>query len=378
MKIIVSPNSFKESISSVEASDIISSGLKKELINDNIINIPIADGGDGSLEVFKKHVKGEIVTIDVFGPSGKKITSKYLLFDQGKSAFIELAESSGLKLVDVDDRNPSKYNSYATGEVINDALKKGVKKIILTLGGSATVDGGIGILLALGVKFYNMKGNELKNDNFLSDIARVDYHEMNFSGIEFVLITDVNNKLLGKNGASFTYARQKGASKLEVKKLEKGLTNFSYLTKKLTNKNPEKIIGGGAAGGIAAFLTIYLTAKIYSGTDFLLKHIQYEEKMKNSDILITGEGKLDRQTLCGKAPLIVAKKAKKHGVLTIAIVASVDYNIYSDLNKVFDLIIPFQKISRQYSISNVKKLLYEISIKVGQIIRLSQKLINKY
>jgi len=375
MKIIVSPNSYKESLSSIDAANIIISVLKKHLNNSQFIDLPIADGGDGSFDVFSKYVNGITITKKILSPTGEKINSKYLLFDNGKAAFIELSDSSGLKLVKKDFRNPLMYNSYSTGEIILSAIKKGVKKIILALGGSATVDGGIGILSALGIKFLNKDGNVLKRKNFINEISKIEYEKNLFSNIEFTLLTDVKNKLLGKNGASYVFSKQKGATKLQMDELENGLLNLSNITKQKIKVNPEMIVGGGSAGGIAAFLKVFLNAKIYSGTDFFFKIMNFEKHINNANILITGEGNLDFQTLQGKAPFEVAKKGKKKGLLTIALVASVDSNAYSELNKFFDIIIPFQKKSTKYSIQNAKKLIKEESKRLAEIINLSEKII---
>tara|TARA_B100001173_G_scaffold64795_1_gene54699 strand:- start:953 stop:2080 length:1128 start_codon:yes stop_codon:yes gene_type:complete len=372
MKIIISPNSYKESLSSIDAANIIISGLKKNLNNSQFINLPIADGGDGSFDVFSKYKNGITIIKKILSPVGKKINSKYLLFDNGKSAFIELSDSSGLKLVKKDFRNPLMYNSYYTGKIILSAIKKGAKKIIIALGGSATVDGGIGILSALGVKFLNKDGLELKNKNFINSISKIEFKENLFSNIDFILLNDVKNKLLGDNGASYVFAKQKGATKFQIDQLENGLSNFSKLTRNKLKLNPEKIIGGGSAGGIAAFLKIFLNAKVYSGTDYFFKIMNFKKKIKNADILITGEGNLDFQTLQGKAPFEVAKKAKKEGLLTIALVASVDSEAYCELNKFFDIIIPFQKNSRKYSIKNVKKLIKDETEILSKIISLSE------
>ncbi len=374
MKIIVSPNSYKESLSSIDAANIIISSLKKNLNNYEFTNLPIADGGDGSFDVFRKYVNGITITKKILSPLGQKINTKYLLFDNGKSAFIELSDSSGLKLVKKDFRNPLMYNSYSTGEIILSAIKKGVKKIVLALGGSATVDGGIGILSALGVKFLNKDGVELKSKNFINEISKIECEKKFFSNISFILLTDVKNKLLGENGASYVFSKQKGATKLQMDELENGLLNLSKITRNKIKSNPETVIGGGSAGGIAAFLKVFLNAKIYSGTDFFFKIMNFEKHIKNANILITGEGNLDFQTLQGKAPFEVAKKAKKKGLLTIALVASVDPDAYFELNKFFDIIIPFQKKSRKYSIINVKKLIKEESKRLAEIIDLSEKI----
>ena len=372
MKIIVSPNSYKESLSSIDAANIIISVLKKNLKNPQIIDLPIADGGDGSLGVFSKYKNGITISTKILSPVGKKINSKYLLFDNGNSAFIELSDSSGLKLVNKNLRNPLMYNSYYTGEIILSAIKKGAKKIIIALGGSATVDGGIGILSALGVKFLNKDGLELKNKNFINSISKIEYKKKFFSNIEFILLTDVKNRLLGENGASYVFAKQKGATKLQIDQLENGLSNFSKLINKKFKLNPEKIIGGGSAGGIAAFLKIFLNAKIYSGTEYFFQIMKFEKNIKNADILITGEGNIDSQTLQGKAPFEVAKKAKKKGLLTIALVASVDSEAYFELNKFFDIIIPFKKKSIKYSIKNAKKLIKDETETLSKIISLSE------
>jgi len=374
MKIIVSPNSYKESLSSIDAANIIISGLKKNLNNSQFINLPIADGGDGSFDVFTKYINGITITKKILSPLGEKINSKYLLFNNGKSAFIELSDSSGLKLVKKNLRNPFKYNSYSTGKIILSAIKKGARKIIIALGGSATVDGGIGILSALGVKFFNKNGLELKKKNFINEISKIEFKENLFSNINFILLTDVNNKLLGKNGASYVFAKQKGATKLQIEHLEKGMLNLSKIIRNKIKLNPETIIGGGSAGGIAAFLQIFLNAKIYSGTEFFFKIMNFEKNIKSANILITGEGNLDFQTLQGKAPFEVAKKAKKEGLLTIALVASVDPEAYFELNKFFDIIIPFQKKSRKYSIKNANILIEKETKRLAKIINLSEKI----
>ena len=304
MNIIISPNSFKGTFSSVEATKIIEEGLVSVNSNFKIIKLPIADGGDGSLDVFKFYNDHDTIYEEVKNPLGKIIKSEYILIDDGNTAVIEFASASGLKLIEENEKDINKSSSYGTGQLILSAINKGVKKIILSLGGSATIDGGSGILNALGIKFLDNKRAYI-NDNHIIGLNSIDLSDfiLKKKNIEFILLSDVKNLLLGKNGSVNIFGSQKGLKNDDKCFYESCLNNFSKITDKIYNVESNNIIGGGAAGGAGAFLKIFLNAKIYSGSDFIFNHINYLRYVKKNTIIITGEGFLDSQSLYGKAPI---------------------------------------------------------------------------
>ncbi len=320
MKIVIAPNSFKGSLNSFQVAQAIKKGLVKSNIKADYSLFPIADGGDHTLEVFQSWLGGVINKSKVFGPFGDLVDAKWAMVDNGKTAVIEMAKASGIGLVNEDMLDPMKANTYGTGQLIKLAVKSGAKKIILGLGGSATVDGGLGILQALGAELFDAKGNILdKIENPLLKIAdiSIDKIDSQLREIEFQILCDVQNPLLGKQGTSYVFAPQKGANSRDVEILEKSMERFNSILIQKIAHDYSTMEGAGAAGGIAVGLKSFFDVSLVSGVDFLLEKMGFEEELKDADLLITAEGKVDRQTLQGKGPAGVAAKASAQGVPSI-------------------------------------------------------------
>jgi len=312
MKILIAPDKFKGSLSAIEVCSALTRGLKKNNSSTNIFSCPMADGGDGSLKILNHYLDLKPQEVEVNDPLFNTIKSTYYISQN--TAYIEMSLASGLDLLDEEERNCMYTSSFGTGELINDAIKKGVTTINLYVGGSATNDCGIGIASALGFEFYDSSNNLLspvgKN---LMLINRIDKSNVlfNFQEIKVKVLTDVNNILYGKNGAAYVYAAQKGASLIEIEKLDKGLLNFE--SKLLTHGFPSiaKIPGSGAGGGVGGGAVALLDAKLVSGVEEFIKITQLESLISDSDLVITGEGKLDSQTQQGKVVHGVCNLSKK-------------------------------------------------------------------
>ncbi len=341
MKIIIAPNSFKGSLDAFEVAKAIEKGLQKSMLEADCRLFPIADGGDHTLEVFVNWLGGEVKSTEVRDPLGRPVVAEWAMLTDGKTAVIEMAKASGLSLLESGELNPLKTNTYGTGQLIAAAVESGAGKIILGLGGSATVDGGTGILQALGAKFYDEKGNLIGQEtNALLDIIDIDT-----SGIpkttwetEFLILCDVENPLLGPHGAAQIFGPQKGADPHAVKLLEKAMERYSNLITKKTGKELADLPGLGAAGGIAMPLKAFFNTNLVSGVDFILKSMGFEEEIRSADWLITAEGKADRQTLEGKGPFGVARSAKIANVPTILLTG--EAKDIEELNKGFTAVFP--------------------------------------
>ena len=333
MKILIAVNAFKGSLSCIEASNAISRGIRKVFPATKIISCPVADGGDGLLDVIRSLPSVKTIKCKVLDPRKKKISSEFCWLEKEKTVFIEMALASGLALLPKKLRNPMKTTTYGTGQLIVEALKLKPRKIILGIGGSATCDGGAGAASALGVKFSDKagkiisipSGGDLKRINSI-DLSDIDKRLKN---TDIEIICDVENLLLGPKGSAAIYAPQKGASPAQVKELEKGLAIFADKVRKYTMKDIKKIKGGGAAGGISAGMHALFGAELKPGIELVFNLVGLEKKIKNADLVITGEGKIDSQTAYGKAPAGVAKLAKKHGVPCIALCGCAGRNLAS-------------------------------------------------
>ncbi|MEN0046296.1 MAG: glycerate kinase [Bacteroidota bacterium] len=313
MKVLIAPDKFKESLSAIEVGKAIAKGIQEQYPNAECIIHPLADGGDGSISVLSSYFDFEQVEIAAQNPLGKKINIHYYIADN--TAFIELASASGIVLLNKEERNPRKTSSLGTGEMIADALSRGLKKIFLFLGGSVTNDVGIGIAHALGFRFLDEQGNELYpcGENLIR-IQKIDTSNLQFppENIDLTCLCDVQSLLYGKNGATHIYAAQKGASETDIEYLEKGVQHFSNIIKQQLNIDLQSVTGGGASGGIAAGLLGLLGAKAQSGIETILKLTNFEEQLIATNWVISGEGKLDAQTLEGKAVSGVSTLAKKY------------------------------------------------------------------
>jgi len=328
MKIIIAPQSFKGSLTAKEATKIISDCARNIFPESDLIGIPIADGGDGTLETIIDATNGKIMNSQVKGPDNSVVQASWGLFNSEKNektGIIEMARASGLAMIDPKNLDPFNSTSFGTGELILDALKNGAKKIILGIGGSATNDCGIGVAKAVGIKFLDSKNNEVGNNvsNF-SNIKKINLDKFNsqLNDIKFEVACDVTNKLCGKEGASYIYGPQKGASAEDVKILDKNLLHIGNLIEKDLGVNVLDIKGGGAAGGLGAGMVAFFGAKLRPGVDIIFDTLSVEEKIKDADLIITGEGQFDISSTYNKAPAAIAKLGKKYNIPTIGISGS--------------------------------------------------------
>ncbi|MGL5067463.1 MAG: glycerate kinase family protein [Sarcina sp.] len=328
MKFILAPDSFKESMTSKEACNAMEKGIKKVIKNAECVKLPMADGGEGTVEALVEATNGEFVSVKVTPPMGeRKIGALYGLLGDGKRAVIEMATASGIGLVKREDRNPMIATTYGTGELIIDAMNRGVNHIIIGIGGSATNDGGTGMLRALGVKFYDENGKELEQGGgALLKLSKIDISGMDIrlKNLTIEVACDVTNPLIGETGASKVFGPQKGATPEMVGILDKALTNYANIIKKDIGIDVAYVEGAGAAGGLGAALLAFLNGELKKGIELVIKHTGLETVIKGADFVFTGEGAIDSQTIYGKTPMGVASVAKKYGVKTVAFAGKVD------------------------------------------------------
>ena len=330
MNILVAPDSFKDSLSASEVSRIISEAISDVIPSASIRKIPISDGGEGLLEALLTPLQGTLVSVSVKDPLHRTIEASYGLVDQGKTAIIEMATASGLELLSIEERNPLITSTYGTGELIKNALDKGCTKIIIGLGGSATNDGGIGMIKALGGLFLDQYNQEIPDGG----AALSTLHSIDLSGLDkrlqqvaIVCACDVDNPLTGPSGASYVYAKQKGASDNMLAVLDSNLSNYATVIKATLNKDLEHISGTGAAGGTAMGLLAFLDATLTPGIALITELLHLEKHIKEAQLVVTGEGKIDIQTLHGKTIMGIASLAKKHSIPVLVFTGSIGHGI---------------------------------------------------
>lgn len=321
MKIAIAPDSFKESMTAKEVCESVERGILSIFPNWEIIKIPMADGGEGTLESLVDATDGKIYSENTLNPLGEEIISRYGILNEKKTAVIEMASSSGLELIPIEKRNPYITTTYGTGQLILKALDHNIEKIILGIGGSATNDGGSGMLQALGARLLNEKGEEIGFGGFeLSKLDRIDFSTLDkrLKNIEILVACDVTNPLTGKNGATYVFGQQKGGTKEMLEVLDNNLCHYSKIVKRDLNIEIDNIPGAGAAGGLGGGL-LALGGILRKGIEIVMEITDFEDKIKNSDLIITGEGGMNSQTICGKTPFGVAKIAKKYKIPVIGI-----------------------------------------------------------
>jgi len=358
MKIVVAPDSFKGSLTAVEVSDAIEQGIREIFPEAEIVKIPMADGGDGTVQCLVNATGGKILREKVMGPLGDEVLASYGILGDEKTAVIEMAEASGLTLVPENKRNPLITTTYGTGQLIKAALDQGCRKMIIGIGGSATNDGGAGMVQALGVELLDKDGEEIGfGGGELKKVFRINtkYLDNRLSETKVLIASDVSNPLCGPKGASKIYGPQKGATPEMVKKLDESLVYFAEIIKRDLNKDVKDIPGAGAAGGLGVSLMAFLDAELRPGIEIIIEIVKLEQAIKDADLVITGEGKIDSQTIYGKAPIGVAKIAKKYNIPVIAVAAIIS----DDADIVY-----------QYGISSL------ISV-TGQPMRLDESVPNK-
>lgn len=326
MKVVVAIDSFKGSLTSIEAGNAAKKGILNACQADVVVK-PLADGGEGTTEALISGLGGEFVAVEVTGPLGRKTTARYGIMDDGKTAVMEMAEASGIILLKQEELNPWEATTYGVGEMIRDAVGHGCRKFIVGIGGSATTDGGVGMLQALGVEFLDSEENPIRPGiRDLDKICQIRMERMlpELKECSFQIACDVKNPLCGENGAVYVYGAQKGVKEEDKPLLDRKMKHFADKTGELFGADHSGHEGAGAAGGLGfAFLSYLQNAELKSGIDIVLQAIQLEQELQNSDIVITGEGRLDFQTAMGKVPVGVARLAKKYNNRVIAFAGGV-------------------------------------------------------
>lgn len=326
MKILVAVDSFKGSLSSAELADAIEEGVQNVYPEAEVVKVPVADGGEGTVEALVDGTSGIYRTIKAKGPLLTPVTALYGITGDGKTAVIEMASASGLPLVPADKRNPMKTTTYGTGELIKDALEKGCREFLIGIGGSATNDCGLGMMQALGMKFFDKNGEETGiGGESLSKTDSIDDSGLmpEIKDARFLIACDVDNPLYGKNGAAHVYGRQKGADEQMVLALDEGLKHFCSIVEKKYNFDMNSLPGAGAAGGLGGAFAAFLKGELKPGIDIILDKTGLSEKMSGADFVITGEGRIDFQSVMGKTPVGVSKMAAKQNIPVIAIAGAV-------------------------------------------------------
>jgi glycerate 2-kinase len=375
MKVIIAPDSFKESLTSVEATDAIERGLNDVFPDIETIKVPMSDGGEGFVTSLVESTNGSIIETKVMGPLLQTIRSFYGILGDGKTAVIEIAAACGLHLVPIESRNPLKTTSFGVGELIKSALDRKVESIIIGLGGSSTNDGGTGMAQALGVQFFDQDKNELEGGGAcLSSI-----HTMNTSALDPRLSTvniqvacDVFNPLLGEQGATYVYGPQKGAGEKMISILETGMTNYANVLKQRFDPDIINHPGSGAAGGLGAGLLAFLSAELKSGIELVIEATNLEGHVKTAALIITGEGKIDSQSIYGKTPVGIAQLAKKYNKPLICIAGTVEGEsaLFKDkgIDAVFSLVPGV--VMLENAIKKAPDYLYETSRNIASLLEM--------
>ncbi len=326
-KIIIAPDSFKECLGAAEVADAIAAGFGKVFPNTELVKVPLSDGGEGLVSTLVVATNGKVLHCEVTGPTGKKVKAFFGVLGDGKTAVIEMAAASGLHLVPPAERNPLITTTYGTGELIKHALDLGCTRIIVGVGGSATNDGGAGMAQALGVRLLTSDGKEIcAGAEGLRNLERIDMSSLDprLKEVSVIVAVDVDNPLCGPNGASYVYGPQKGATPEMLPVLDEALQRFAFILQRDLGVNILNVPGAGAAGGLGGGLIAFLGAQLRLGIEVVLEVVKFEALLqKGADLVITGEGRLDKQTSFGKVPIGVAKVAKKFGIPVLAIVGAI-------------------------------------------------------
>lgn len=322
MRIVVAPDSFKGSLSAIEVAEAMEEGIHAVFSDAEVVKVPIADGGEGTVETLVAATNGSMMSEQVRGPLGDAVQAQWGLLGDGETAVIEMAAASGLTLIPAEKRNPRIATTYGTGELIKAALDRNIKKIIIGIGGSATNDGGAGMAQALGVKFLDHSGQELPvGGAALADLATIDMSHIDkrLAETTIMVASDVDNPLCGERGASAVFGPQKGATPAMVKELDQALDHYAQVAKTVTGKDVKNFPGAGAAGGLGAGLMLFTQAKLRPGIEIVLEACQFSQKVKEADLVITGEGNTDFQTAHGKAPVGTAKIAQQYNIPVVCL-----------------------------------------------------------
>lgn len=375
MKVLICSDSFKHSLTAFEVCTSLSEGLQSIGAKWQVTRLPLADGGEGTVRALVDATGGEMVGTRVHDPLMRETTAMFGLMGDGQTAVIEMAAASGIERLKEGERNPFFTTSYGTGELIEAALDRGCRKIILGIGGSATIDGGAGLLHALGAHFYDQNDQSiLPTGEKLNYISRIDTRRIDprLKDTTIAIASDVDNPLTGERGAARVYGPQKGAQPGDVKILDQNLEAYARLLQQYTSKDLFTMPGTGAAGGLAVSLLAFSLASLENGFSLVARELRLEEAITRHDVVITGEGRIDAQTGYGKTPMGVARLAHQHHKPVIAVAGSIDAGGPEE----FDLLLAVveKPITTEEALKSGKELLYRTGRRIGEIIRLSSKL----
>ncbi len=372
MRILIASGAFKHSLTATAATQIIARGLKRSGLQAELTLLPIADGGNGTLDAFLA-TGGERIPKTVLGPLGEEVEAAFGLIDNGRTAVIEMALASGLELLPDDELDAMYTTTYGTGQLLQAALDAGAERVIIGMGGSATVDGGAGCMQALGVRFLDATGREIGHGGgALDQVTQVDISALDprWLNVEVIIAADVDNPVLGERGAACVFAPQKGATPQQVAQLEANLSHFFALIAEQLGVDVRNTAGGGAAGGLAAGLMAFLGGHIVPGLDLLCQFNGFDDHLQRADLVITGEGRMDEQTIYGKGPFGVAQRAHKAGVPAVALVGglAVDDAVLHAAGLQAVLPIVNAPMSLEQALAQAETLLEQAALRLGYLL----------
>ena len=379
MKIVIAPDSFKGSLTALQVAEAIEVGLRRVFPDVAIEKVPMADGGEGTVQSLVDATGGEILTVRVLDPLGNSIEAQYGVLGDGITAVIEMAAASGLTLVPEDKRDPRITTTYGTGELIRAALAQGCRKLIIGIGGSATNDAGAGMAQALGAKLLTASGDQIEpGGGSLAELNSIDLSELDprIAETETVVACDVNNPLTGEEGASHVYGPQKGATPEMIEMLDANLAHFDKIVQRDLSKSVGNVPGAGAAGGLGAGLIAFLNASLKSGIEIVTEATQLSKRFAGADLAITGEGQINFQTVFGKTPVGVAKVAKTHNIPVIAIAGSIADNSDGVYDAGIDAMIDIvpEPMSLETAIENATTLIQTAAERAGRMVATGMKI----
>lgn len=377
MKIVLAPNGFKECLPAGRVADCLEEGIGRVLPRAELVKVPMADGGDGTARALVEATEGELVEQTVTGPLGEAVEACLGILGDGRTAVIEMAQASGLRLIAPQRRNPLFTTTYGTGELIRVALDRGATNIVVGIGGSATVDGGAGMAQALGARLLDDRGEDIPfGGGNLGRLRRIDVATLDarLGSVSVLVASDVDNLLTGPQGASSVYGPQKGATPEMVTQLEANLSHYAEIIRRDLGVEVRTAPGGGAAGGLGAGLVAFLRAEIRPGVEVVIEISEFEEKVKGADLVITGEGKIDGQTPFGKAPVGVARVAKQHGIPVIAVAGWVADDARVVLDHGIDAIFSVTKhpMSLEEAMEAAPSLVSDLGEQIARLLRLGR------
>lgn len=326
-RIVVASDSFKGSLTSLQVAGALEQGIHDVFPSCEVVKVNVADGGEGTMDALADALGGRTVPVQVHDPLGRPVTARYVIVDGGQTAIIEMSVASGLTLLKPDERNPMNTSTFGTGELVADALLRGCRRFLIGIGGSATNDAGMGMLSALGVRFLDQDGKVLEGiGRNMENVADIDLGGMapEIYDSEFIVACDVASPFCGPDGAAYVFAPQKGADHQMVESLDRGMAHLAEVVLRVTGRDIADVPGAGAAGGLGGAFLAFMDARLERGVDMVLDALGFDSIIEGADLVITGEGRIDAQTMTGKTPYGVLQRALAHGVPAVAVGGSVD------------------------------------------------------